>query len=224
VGALLVDDLDEVTVRVLLTCLSVAFGSVTGLACATCFERDRFRRIAAIGMATSAVAVLLLVVGIWTDFLGRNDLFGKATFLVGLCSAALAHISLLSIPKLSSGLSWVRSLTLFAVTVLVLLISVAVIMAMDEDVLWRAIGMMSILSAAGTIGVPIAFRLSGLAPEVLRDAPPPEEMEIFCPRCRFRQKIFLESAHCSRCALEIRIAIVGWEESQGQTTTPSAFS
>lgn len=224
VGALLLDDINDVTGRVLLTCLSVAFGSVTGLACATCFERDRFRQIAAMGMATSAVAVLLLVVGIWTEFLDHNQLFGKSTFLVGLVSAALAHISLLSIPRLSSGFSWVRSLTWFAVTAVVLLISYGVVLESEDEFLWRAIGVLSILAAGGTIGVPIAFRLSGLAPEIPADAPPPEQIEIFCPRCRRRQKLFFESAHCSRCALEIRIAIVGWEESQGQTTRPSAPS
>lgn len=207
-------EFEETEMRMLATCATIAYTSLTGLGCAVALEREVLKLLAHIGMAVSFLAFLSLTAGIWADFFESQE-YGKACLVLSLFAGALAHTSLLSLARLRPGYAWTRYGTAASAFLLVSLISYIFVFEafeQNDELYARAVGVFSILTALGTLTVPILHRLSGIPLERIHETVRAEEIELFCPRCHRRQKIFIGSGYCQSCQLEINVEIKGWEE------------
>ena len=111
------------------------------------------------------------------------------------------------------GYGWPRYVTTSSVFLLVTALSAMLVFEKDDDALVRLVGVLSILVALGTLTVPVLHRLSGIPLDRIHKAERPEEIELVCPRCHRRQRVFLGDGHCQHCELSINVEISGWEES-----------
>lgn len=213
---LLFGTFDDTSWRILGTCATIAYTSLTGLGCAVALERELLKILAVTGMVISFSACVLLTIGIWTEFFHSEE-YGKACTILSLFAGALAHTSLLSLARLRPGFGWSRVVTAMAAFLLAIVLSGMLVAGEEPDEgLMRVVGVLSILVAAGTLTVPILHRLSGIPLDTLHEAERPEEIELVCPRCHRRQRLLLGEDHCASCELEILVEVRGWEERPGE--------
>ncbi|GAA1844475.1 hypothetical protein [Agromyces salentinus] len=173
---LLSGEFGEVQGRVLLTTLVIAGASILALCHLTVIGRP-VRAVGFVGLVTSAVALLLGLVVVWTPWtVDVGDWVGDAWRWFGVASilaASLAHANLL---LLLSG----RRRRVVRIALAITLSAIAIVAAMlilpiltdwaipgpDGETYWRWFGVIAILDALGTIVLPVVALL-------LRDRPAP---------------------------------------------------
>jgi hypothetical protein len=75
------------------------------------------------------------------------------------------------------------------------------------DVHWQLSAVLTILVGLGTIGLPIAQKLYGLAQEPGELVSTPPEIFIHCPRCDTPQTIRAGKSTCQQCQLRIEVKV-----------------
>jgi hypothetical protein len=207
IGALIFGGFDSNGWRILGTCAATAFASMAGLGCAVPYDRRMWKRLAVLGMCLSGAMWVSLLLAIWTDVF-RHGVYEKIPFLLTVAAMALSHVSMLTIARLASQYRWVRVATVFVVVALAVTLSGAMILDEgDEDIL-RAIGILAILVALGSLTIPILHRLSALRDPILRALDTIEEVIVICPRCQNHLKLLVGATQaCDRCELEINMSI-----------------
>ena len=141
-------------VRVMLTTLVIAVGSLAGLACE--FSRRPIgRNLAAIsGLVLIALSTLLWLFCIWGE--PNDEWFWKSVSILALANV---HVCLLSNARLASRFRWVYLVTVQIVCGLAFLLLVMLWGEHDSPALWRIIATLSILVAALTLIIPILHRI-----------------------------------------------------------------
>ncbi len=209
----------EMTWRILSFGLSTAYFCLTGLGCAVALERAVWQRFAKMGIALSTIAFLVTAVGIFTDFFDSEE-FGKSCGILWMLSAVFGYSCLMTLPRLSSKHAWMRITVIamaFVLTAIFSYMLITELRGLDEEFFFRVAGVLSVLIALGTLGIPVVSKLSALPATTQSSPEKPEEIQLSCPRCHKRQLLLFGGALCERCGLEIDVQIKGWEETDGST-------
>src|SRR5436190_23321153 len=161
IGVVLFGNFGNFEVRVMMTTLTVTVTSILGLACGAYLESRRGRAVPIAGIALSIAAALMTFLIIWNIY-DRSETFIKATGSVTLLALCCSHLSLLSLARLDKRFAWSQILAFGAVWLLaaILLYLMWFEPEGDSDLIFRAIGVLSILIAAVTVMTPVFHRLS----------------------------------------------------------------
>ena len=161
IGVLLFGDFGNFEVRVMMTTLTVTVTSILGLACGAYLESGRGRLLPLAGIAFSIVAAVMTFLIIWNVY-DKSEIFIKATGTVTLMALCCSHLSLLSLARLDKRFAWSRMFAFGCVS----LLAVIVLYLMwfepegDSDLVFRVLGILSILVAAITVMTPVFHKLS----------------------------------------------------------------
>lgn len=161
VVVLLVGKFGELEFRILGTSAAFACFSLTGLASGLWLGRDRFVEVSVIGLLCSAQGLILSLVIVWADFMHVDEALVKGWQTTILLTVGTAHASLILLAYGSH-----RGIDALIVTTIVIAFAVATILigrifevwSLDNEVLGRVVGALSILAALGTILGPILRR------------------------------------------------------------------
>lgn len=151
----------EFEVRVLMTTLTVTATSILGLACGACYEAGRGRRLPLAGIVLSVISALALFLIIW-NALDDNETYIKTTMTLVIGAIVASHLSLLRLARLDVRFAWTYT---FAVVCDALLAAIILYLMWFEpegesDLVFRTMGVLSILIAAVTVVTPVFHRLS----------------------------------------------------------------
>lgn len=151
----------EFEVRVLMTTLTVTATSILGLACGACYEAGRGRRLPLAGIVLSVVSALALFLIIW-NVLDDNETYIKTTITLVIGAIVASHLSLLRLARLDGRYAWTYT---FAVVCDVLLAAIVLYLMWlepegESDLVFRTMGVLTILFAAVTVVTPVFHRLS----------------------------------------------------------------
>jgi hypothetical protein len=164
IGVLLFGDFGNFEVRVMMTTLTVTVTSILGLACGAYLETGRGRMLPIAGIAFSVAAALMTFMIIWNVF-DQWENFIKTTATATLLALCCSHLSLLSLARLDKRFAWSRILAFGSIWLLaaILLYIMWLEPEGDSDLVFRVIGILSILIAAVTVITPVFHKLSGTA-------------------------------------------------------------
>lgn len=155
--------------RILGTTLTVVGTSILGLACGAYLESPKsrgsaLRIIPVLGIALSFVSAFI---GLWLIWMASNtssepeNIFEILSVSI-IFATSFAHLSLLSLAKLSRKFAW--SLTAAYVTILLLAAIISALILFkpsgDDFMIFRLIGVLAVFDAALTVMIPIFHRLS----------------------------------------------------------------
>ena len=212
---LLIGRMGSLERQILATASVVGGASILALTGAIPWERSRWHPIGPLGVLSTALAMVLLLIAVWLQPSSRTS-FYEAMGVSCVIGVALPYIGLLSLARLRRQYGWVRRMTIVAIILLATSISYVIVVdpSWQAQRFWmRLIGIFSILSACGTIAVPIMHRVS-----VIRVREEVKTVELLltmtCPRCEKPQQLPAGRSRCTQCGLKFRIDI---EEEQCKT-------
>ncbi|HMT07714.1 MAG TPA: hypothetical protein PKA82_06890 [Pyrinomonadaceae bacterium] len=162
---LLVGSFDEISVRVLMTTLTVTATSILGLACGAYYETGRNRLLPTIGITVTIIAAVMTLLIVW-DIADDSELFVKCAVTAMLLAVSFSHVSLLSLARLDSRFEWTNLAARIVIGALVGLILFLVWIDPEGsgDTLARTMGVLSILTATLTVVTPVLHKLSHAEP------------------------------------------------------------
>lgn len=161
VSIILFGNFGEIELRVLLTTLVVAVISILGLACGACLEAKRRKILPYAGIASSIIAGTIWIAIIWVKEGGGEFIF-KFVTSVTILAVALSHLSLISLARLDQRFRW-AIYAIFSVVGILVAFLFGLIWATDSfsnEATYRLLGVLTILSTALTIVVPVFHKLS----------------------------------------------------------------
>ena len=156
--AILMGDFGEFEIRVLLTTLTISAASVCGLSCGAALEAERAHQLPLVGIGLSVLSAILLIIGVWAE--PHADEFWKIAATCSVFAVAVSHVSLLRLARFSSRFTWAVPAAYATVFAVAGIISVMLWGEVDEEPMFRLLGVASILAAAITVLTPIFHRLS----------------------------------------------------------------
>lgn len=159
IGALLSGTFGEFQLKVLFTTLTVAVGSVMGLACGAGLEREAGHLLARCGIWLVLLAGVMMLTGLWTPLDYNND-YWKATASVAVWAGAVAHLALISRARLAPRFGWYLLSAYLLIPLLAIQVTIGIITQAELELLGRVVGVTAILVAANTILIEIFHRLS----------------------------------------------------------------
>jgi ribosomal protein L37E len=191
--------------QVMATTGTVAGTSILALIAAIPTESRRWSPIGPLGLVSSAVVLVMSLVGIWVEPHWQS-VFWESLGICWVFAVAFPHLGLLSLARLKTQWNWVRTLTAVAIGLLALQISASIGWHMSSDEWYRGMGVLGIVVASGTIAVPILHRVSAIR---LREAVRTTELalQITCPRCGKAQTLSVGKTKCGDCGLGFTIEI-----------------
>lgn len=176
--AVLGNRFDDLTVRILLSSVVVSIASLASLTCATLLERRPRHPLAVAGIALAVAAAGLILVGLWAR-INATD-YWRVAGSTGVVAIASAQICLLWLARPAKRFEWVQWAA-FAVWYGLAGIIVWVIFGEPpEEMIWRPLSVLAILSGAVTIVVPVLHKLNSGADEA---AARPASNRMTCPHC-----------------------------------------
>jgi uncharacterized membrane protein HdeD (DUF308 family) len=211
IWAILSGDFGELQGRVLLTTLTITGASICGLACGAYWETGRYRHLPEMGIFFTLAGAGVVIFGIWSK---TSDIgFWKIAAINCLVAIATAHVSLLSLARLSSRYRF----ALVVAYVLAYLLAALLIVAMfaeSNKSNWfpRLIGVVSILLAAVSLVVPIFHRLSAADIRAQESVAVSESglwATFTCPRCGTALPSSADEIVCGHCRCRFRVSILG---------------
>jgi hypothetical protein len=145
-------------IRVILTTVTVAIASLSGLACGAAIASGASRALPRSGIALTLAAAAMVLLGIWTDVNGTG--FWKLTVSIAVFAVACAHLSLLSMARLGESYRWSLRAAGVAIFGVASLIVGVILFELNEGGMFQLLGVAAIADAALTILVPVFHRLS----------------------------------------------------------------
>ncbi|MCH7799005.1 MAG: hypothetical protein IID28_11265 [Planctomycetes bacterium] len=199
------------------TALFVCF-SIVALMCATVLERRRAVAFMWAGLGSAVAALLVWLTLIWFDsFLGwsaeRVIVQIAGMFTIGALLAAQS--GLLALPRFDTRRDHaIRRATIgvsvFLATDVVILIwwYDQIERVVDGYILGRAVGVLSIIAACGTVVTPILWKVQSVKRGGAGESIPLDvEIRIVCPRCHHEQALKPGKRACAKCSLRISIEL-----------------
>lgn len=196
--------------RLHLTNLAFAFGSLTALGCALSLEKGRARYMCMLGLLASACAFVLFELLIWSPAwlkLLDEEPFARAAGVATIWAICCPHFAILSFARPGAGLAWVISATRVVTVLLALLLTVIVLSdGGDNELVFRAVGILGTLTLLGTITLPVLHWIAVMRgrESVVTTALP---VTLMCPRCGQTETRPAGHSACSKCGLRIRLEI-----------------
>jgi hypothetical protein len=155
----LTGDLGDTEARILLTTISAAAFSLTGMGASARFYRGSWTWVGAGGIAASAVAVVLAFVGIWVE--PDSEAFFRTFAVAVILATALGYASVLLLVRplhRAVGIALLATLAVLA-GVTVMLLTLAVFELDYQDWYFRVLGALGILTVLGTLVTPLLNRV-----------------------------------------------------------------
>ncbi len=205
---LLVGGMGRTEGRILGTTAAVGGCSMLALAAAIQWERRRWHPIGPVSIIAIAAALVLTIYLIWFDTYPHllDIQWERFAGSAWVFACALPTVGLLSLARLRSNLQVVLALTIVSIATLVLMLQVAIFLDFDIDNWARGIGVFGILSACGTITVPILHRVSAIrTTESIQTTD--LSISMTCPRCSVAQVVPAGRSVCKSCHLRFHIEI-----------------
>jgi len=156
--AILSGDFGDLQAKVLLTSVTISGASLGGLRCGAAFEAHRVRHFASAGILLVAVATVLILAGMWGEV--SWDDFWKMTATVAIFAAGFAQLCLLQLARLSRRFQWTLPAAYVLIFALGAIISAMIWGDIDEEPMFRIMGVNAILVGAVSLLIPIFHRLS----------------------------------------------------------------
>lgn len=195
------------------TLFTVSFFSLTSLCASIVLERNRWQLGMITALAISAVGLVLYLLVCWGvinlgyPYQWYYDWVWKSMIVIGVWAVALPHAGLLSLVQLTSGpWRWMRFATLLVVFIFAGVISVAVVVEFGDAITIQFIGVLGILTALGSIGLPILGKVHRID-KLEQTESTPLSLKIVCPRCLLDQTVSNGHSRCGRCRLKFHIEI-----------------
>jgi hypothetical protein len=157
----------QTQLKVLASTFSITAASICAMSCAAFIERDGNRRVGGTGIAAAAIAVSLVVIGVWAE--AGGEYYWKTTVTLIVVSVAFAHACLLRLPKLAESQRWMQALSTLLISLLALQIIFLIWGKFDGDGFYRLIAVVSVLVVLVTLVVPISSRLNPAAVDAPAD-------------------------------------------------------
>lgn len=142
--------------RILATTFTISIASICAMACAAFIERRKRVVPGLAGIASSMLAALLLLGGIWSFLTGDISFKITATFVA--ISVASAHAFLLALPELGQR-RWVQQATALTIGLLAAQIILAVWIEIESQTYFRALAVVAIVVGLETLVIPILLKL-----------------------------------------------------------------
>ena len=192
--------------------------SIVALMCAVVLERKRAVAPMWAGLGSATVGMLTWLAMIWFHRrmswdIQETVIRTAGTFTIG--GVLAAQSGLLALPRFDNRRA--GSVRRATIGVSVFLATYAVILIwwiddlawiIDEDVLIRAMGVLAIIAACGTVVTPMLWKMQGVRHAGGAGAVPLDiDVTIVCPRCRSDQCLKTGERSCTRCGLRITIEI-----------------
>lgn len=195
--AVLVPDFGDVQAKILGTSAAISVASILVLACVPPWERSLVMPLPAVGAGLTVLALVLVVVGMWSEQNGSHfwRLFGTVVML----GAWAVLVSLLALARLPARYRW----TFYAAVVFTLALALSGIGVMwgetDSSAAGKLVGALAVLSAAFLLVVPVLARAGrgDVVAEELRSG------SGFCPRCG--AGVAASEGTCGRCGARFRV-------------------
>jgi hypothetical protein len=201
--AVLANQLNNTTVKVLLTSLIVAVASLATLTCAALMERGHAKPLAYSGMILSILGATLAIIGMWANIDSNN--YWRTTASTSVVGIFSAHICLLWLAHLAPRFNWVKWSALVVIYALAGVIVWAIVGEPSEDVIWRPLAVLGILGGAVTIVVPVLQKLSGPS-ETAADGE--VAVHLTCPDCGNDVTADAGTAECAVCGCRISVSVL----------------
>lgn len=209
IWAFLFGNFGDTEFKIIMTTLTAALFSMTSLGAAVVLERGRWR-IGMIGtFALSGLGLVIYLLMIWIEPSWQwywYEWTFKVMVIIAVWAVALPHMALLSLATLKGLYRWVRRGAVGAVLSLATLITLGVIFEPNEDFWIRLVGVFGILTALGTIIVPVLVKVAGIEQESGVESTP-LDIKITCPRCLLEQTVTSGHSRCAGCKLRFEIKI-----------------
>ncbi len=198
-------------VKIILTTLTAALFSLTSLGAAVVLERGRWRLAMISTFVLSGLSLIVYLIVIWYENIWRvvdDDTLAKVMAWLATWAIALPHMALLSLSSFRGFYLWIRRAAIGMVFLLALSITICALVEgePDEDFWVREIGVFGILTALGTITVPILMKVAGIEKEASVESTS-LDIKITCPRCLTEQVVTSGHSRCSACKLRFEIKI-----------------
>jgi hypothetical protein len=163
VWAVLVGEFGDLEIRILLTTLAFGLFSLTGLGAAVRFDRHRFVAVGFGGVAASALALVMSLVGIWGEEVWGNETFLRQLGTAVVLAVTFGYVSLMLLVRpRHAGVSLVLAATVGLAT-LIAAILIWMIWADFQPAsgMFRLLGSLGILATLGTLVTPVLNRVLG---------------------------------------------------------------
>lgn len=145
-------------VRVILTTITIAVASLSGLACDMARRQRRAVWLPDLGLALTAIAAVMLLIGIWGEV--SSQLFWKLTASASILTASTVHVCMLRLAELARQFRWVFGLAALCSFTLAAMLVTTIFGEIDSEPMFRAIVAVSIVNAVMTLIVPLLHRIS----------------------------------------------------------------
>lgn len=211
IWAFLFGSFGDTEFKIIMTTLTAALFSMTSLGAAVVLERGRWRLAMIVAFVLGGLGLLVYLPFIWLEPNWEWALFQwaiKLMWWLAIWSIALPHAGLLSLASLKGGYHLIRRVAIGVVFALALSATLVALFEGEPDPwFWtRIIGVLGILSALGTITVPILAKVAGIEHETGVESTP-LDIKITCPRCLREQTVSSGHSRCSGCKLRFEISI-----------------
>ncbi len=210
IWAFLFGNFGDTEFKIILTTLTAALFSMTSLGAAVVLERGRKRIAMICTFVFSGLGLVVYLVTIWAELWRYvdDDWLAKIMFWLATWAVALPHMALLCLAPLKGFYLVIRRASCVCVLLLAMTITLFALFEgePDEDLWIRAIGILGILSALGTITVPILAKVAGIDKDASVESTP-LDLKITCPRCLREQTVSSGHSRCSSCKLKFEIKI-----------------
>ncbi|MBC7910883.1 MAG: hypothetical protein H7Y30_10315 [Pyrinomonadaceae bacterium] len=211
--AILSDSFGWLEVRIVLTTVTISLASICALADAALWESKRGKALAAVGLALSLLAALMLIVAIWYEPSIEHKRFWRLTVHLVVLAVSTAHVCLLSLAKLKARYAWARVTAYVVIYSLAFLIILMFEFSIDSRAMFQAVGINSILVAAVSIIIPVLHRLSKADLKEESDKVSAGEGEqtwrqVICPKCGVEQFKALGEITCQDCQCKFIVKIL----------------
>jgi len=148
-------------VRIFLTTIVIAAGSILGLACDLSKIPRSANLLPHLGMLLTFVATMMGLVGIWAeDWMGRHEeWYWKCTGVAIVFAVATVHVCLLSIAKLVGGFRYAYYIATQVIFGVASLIAAMILFEMHGETSFRTLAALSIIAVALTLIIPLLHRI-----------------------------------------------------------------
>jgi len=188
------------------TTLGVSYYSLTALGCAASLEKRRAKVVALPGLAICLLGFLYLLLTIWCEWYD-DEILWKGSVILAIFAVSFAQACLLSFIRLKRKLTWLGWTAHTAIFWLATLISVMIVLELDDEWLFRAAGVLGIVDGCASLTIPILAKLGGAERLTHRSAH--SHIEIVCPGCGLQQSYPVGPIKCTQCGLKLRVEIYG---------------
>jgi hypothetical protein len=192
---------------------SVVLFCLPALTASGMLEKGHWRVVNVIALWVSVAGLVLFLLVIWVlQPLYRSNIrlweepLWKSMALAAIWAIALPWGAMLARTQFRDWYRWLRFGSIFVVYLTAASLSLAAIFEADDEPVWKLLGVLGILTALGTIALPILYKVRGMERDEQVESTP-LEMTIICPRCLTKQTVSSGPSRCRRCKLKFTIEI-----------------